>query len=71
MFRTIWSGAGILFVCLMLFILKTRFDSKLEEAKATATAGASGPSGGRDDGPRNFATPTDALCLYARDRAHL
>lgn len=65
----IWSGAGILFVCAMLFILKTRFDSKVEEAKATATAGASGqtvaPAAGGTVAPRNFATPTD----YAK--AHL
>lgn len=65
----IWSGAGILFVCLMLFILKTRFDSKVEEAKATVNAGASGqtvaPAAGGTVASRAFATPTD----YAK--AHL
>lgn len=65
----IWSGVGILFVGAMLFILKARFDSKVEEAQAMTTAGASGqtvaPAAGGTVAPRTYATPTD----YAK--AHL
>lgn len=65
----IWSGAGILFVCAMLLILKARFDSKVEEAQAMTTAGAPGqtvaPAAGGTVAPRTYATPTD----YAK--AHL
>jgi len=64
-----WVVIGIAFVVFMLFVLKSRFDRKIDEATHVATGGASGltvaPAAGGTVAPRTYDTPVE----YAQ--AHL
>lgn len=55
-----WTALGIVFVCVMLWVLKMRFDRKIEDARSVTT-GASGltvaPAAGGTVAPRTFDSP--------------